>query len=72
MDPEAAKLLRLILAELRKITGLLAVEADAEPAPVCPEPGCGSLDLEDTSAGKAKRLTCLSCGKSFTPEVSGG
>ena len=67
-----------LLREVRKCNRLLAailkaVSDDEAPA-LCPL--CGETDadrIEDSSVMGQRRLTCLSCSRSFAPEeVTGG
>lgn len=55
------------LARIEAKLDALMEDAGVEPeGPACPH--CGSDNLEDTSTSAGRRVTCLGCGKSSSPE----
>lgn len=70
---DVLKELRAMRQELHAVHALLALQMGdegVEVVSVCADPLCASTNVEDTStAGEGVRLTCLTCGKSFKPEV---
>lgn len=59
-----AGVLEKIHSELRAIRRVMECDANGETSESCPN--CDGTDFQDTTDfGQPKRVTCMTCGKSF-------